>query len=298
MAAFAKDIKSAGASIRKHGLKVESLYIGGGTPTSLPEKHFEAMLNMATENFLQDATTEFTVEAGRPDSISDEKIRLMKNFGVNRVSVNPQTMNERTLKIIGRRHSPQDVIDMFRKLRAAGDFHINMDVIVGLPGESAMDMADTMAKIAELMPDSVTLHSLTLKRGSKLKEILDENPQEASQFPRDEEIHKMYAVAVDYTKKMNLRPYYLYRQGNIKGELDNVGFCRENAESLYNVKIIAESQTIIGVGGAASTKVIDRKADRLIGSFNPKDLVIYMRDIDKYIQKRAALIDEIYGRNL
>ena len=292
---FFRDMAAAAAAVKRHRLTVENVYIGGGTPTSLPEDMFAKLLATTTKLFASDALREFTLEAGRPDTVTTEKIAAMKKFGVTRVSVNPQTMNGATLRRIGRQHTPEDIINMFGELRAAGNFHINMDVILGLPGETATDTADTMSKIAALKPDSITLHALTLKRGSRLKTLLDETPQDAPTLPTDEETRRMYETAMRYVNDLGMRPYYLYRQGYMKGDLDNVGCCREGKESRYNIKIMAESQTIIGIGGAAATKVADKKAGRLKSTFNPKDLIIYMRDADAYIKKRDALLAEVYG---
>lgn len=293
MAAFQKDVASAKESIAKHGLAVESIYVGGGTPTSLPNEFFARMMKLVTDAFKSENLAEFTVEAGRPDSITPEKIVCMKKSGVTRVSVNPQTMRQKTLDIIGRRHTPDDIERMTLAFRNSGGFHINMDVILGLPGETADDVKFTMKKIAALAPDSVTLHTLTLKRGSRLKMLLDEN--ESVDLPSAEETRKMYREAMNATDAMGMSPYYLYRQGRMKGDLDNVGCAPNGKESFYNIKIISECQTIIGVGGAATTKVLDRRENRLKSAFNAKDLITYLGRIDYYTKKRAALIDEIYS---
>ncbi len=292
--AFGRDLTAAAQAVRQHGLKVENIYVGGGTPTALPEDLFAKMLAAVTANFAGGALREFTVEAGRPDTVTDAKIAAMKGCGVTRVSVNPQTMNGETLKRIGRQHTPEEIIAMFNALRAAGDFHINMDVILGLPGETATDTAHTMAEIAALKPDSVTLHALTLKRGSRLKSLFIEG-ESPPLLPTKDETRRMYETALGYTAAMGMEPYYLYRQGYMKGDLDNVGCALPGKMSRYNIKIMAESQTIIGIGGAAATKVVDKRAGRLKAVFNPKDLIIYLRDTDMYIQKRAALLKEIYG---
>ena len=295
MEVFTRDVTAARNAIRRNNLKVDNIYIGGGTPTSLPDGFFADMMNLVTDCFWRDESQESTVEAGRPDTITDEKINTMAKCHVNRVSLNPQTMKERTLKIIGRQHTPEEIIDKFRRLRATELFHINMDIIIGLPGEDAADVADTMANIAALNPDSLTVHTLTLKRGSHLKYLFDETPADAPILPSDGEMQKMYNEATLAAKNMGMTPYYLYRQGAMKGNLDNIGFCRDDTVSRYNIKIMAERQTIIGTGGAASTKIMDRKANRLHSVFNPKDLTVYMREIDGYIKKRDELIDKYCG---
>lgn len=289
-----KDMTAAKDAIRHYGFHVQNIYVGGGTPTSLPDDFFAEMLDMVYNDFHEPSTVEFTVEAGRPDSITPGKIETMKRLGVTRVSVNPQTMQEKTLKRIGRQHTPEDVVRMFHALREAGIPHINMDLILGLPGETAADVRDTMEKVTALGPDDITLHALALKRGSRLKLLMEEQHVE---LPSDEETRRMSEVAMAYVKKLGMRPYYLYRQGYMSGDLENVGCCRDGAEGMYNIQIMEEHQTIIGIGGAATTKVVDFRRKRMKSSFNAKDLVTYLRDIDIYIEKRRELLDEAYGDN-
>uniref|UniRef100_UPI0026ECE500 coproporphyrinogen dehydrogenase HemZ n=1 Tax=Selenomonas ruminantium TaxID=971 RepID=UPI0026ECE500 len=239
--------------------------------------------------FYHDNLAEFTVEAGRPDSITPEKIAAMRDYKVTRVSVNPQTMQQRTLKVIGRQHTPEAVVEMFHALRAAGIPHINMDLILGLPGETAADVDDTLAKVTALNPDDITLHALALKRGSRLKLIMEERHVD---LPGAEETRKMAETAMGYMERFGYVPYYLYRQGYMAGDLENIGCARKGAEGMYNIQIMEEHQTIIGIGGAATSKVVDFKNKRMKSSFNAKDLVTYLRDIDSYIEKRRALLDE------
>ena len=215
----------------------------------------------------------------------------MKRHRVTRVSVNPQSMQERTLRRIGRRHTPAEVVRMLCDLRAAYDVHINMDVILGLPGETAEDVASTMAQVTALAPDDITLHALAIKRGSQLRRMMEETHVA---LPSGEETMRMSAVATDAVRRAGYRPYYLYRQGYMSGDLENVGYARPGAESMYNVQIMEERQTIIGIGGAATTKVIGVRGDRMRSVFNAKDLTTYLRDIDIYIEKRRALLREEY----
>lgn len=292
MAVLKKDMEAAKEAVRHYGFRVQNIYVGGGTPTSLPDDFFAEMLDMVYNDFHEPSTVEFTVEAGRPDSITPGKIETMKRLGVTRVSVNPQTMQAKTLRRIGRQHTPEDVVTMFRALREAGIPHINMDLILGLPGETAEDVRDTMEKVTALGPDDITLHALALKRGSRLKRLMEEQHVE---LPSDEETRRMSEIAMSYVKKLGMRPYYLYRQGYMSGDLENVSCCRDGAEGMYNIQIMEEHQTIIGIGGAATTKVVDFRRQRMKSSFNAKDLVTYLRDIDIYIEKRRELLDEAYG---
>lgn len=291
MEVFHKDLAAVKQAVADYGFKVQSIYVGGGTPTSLPDDYFREMLTTVREAFYGPYTVEFTVEAGRPDSMSADKIRTMVDMQVTRVSVNPQTMQQRTLKRIGRNHTPEAIVTMFHDLRRAGIPEINMDLIIGLPGEGVDDIRDTMEKIIALGPDDITLHSLALKRGSVLKMNLEDY-----ELPDDNTCRQMFSTAMEFIARAGMKPYYLYRQGYMRGQLENVGCCRQGAESIYNIQIMEEHQTILGIGGAATSKVVNFREKRLKSSFNAKDLITYLRDIDIYIEKRAALIAEAYDR--
>ncbi len=296
MNVLTRDIESAATSIKIYGLKVQTIYIGGGTPTALPEKFFAEMLETVHKNFYGAGVEEFTVEGGRPDTITSEKISVMKNFDVTRVSVNPQTMQQRTLDFIGRKHSVEDFIRAFKELRAAGDWKINTDLILGLPGEKLDDFKDSLEKVIALEPDDITLHALAIKRGSKLQmRISDEiNRLEDFNLPSDKEVREMENFAEKILRGKKFLPYYLYRQGYSGGQIENVGWCRRGAEGIYNVQMMGERQTILGVGGAASTKVPDSINKRIQTAFNAKDLTTYLRDFEKYIARREKILSEIY----
>lgn len=298
MTVLKRDLDSARNDVERYDLKVQSIYIGGGTPTSLPDDHFERVLDWTVDAFDGRNVEEFTVECGRPDTISPSKIELMKKFNVSRVSVNPQSMQQRTLDRIGRRHSPDDIIRAFNELRGASDWQINMDLILGLPGEHLDDVVDSLKKVLALEPDDVTLHALALKRGSRLQIELDDEGRALSEFnlPSDEEVRSMGLSTEKMLRAAGYEPYYLYRQGYISGQLENVGWSRAGAIGIYNVQIMDEQQTIIGIGGAASTKVTDKKNSRLLSTFHPKDLLIYLREIDHYIEKRSVLLASIYQK--
>ena len=285
-----KEIMAVRGAMDRYGLKVQNIYIGGGTPTSLPDELFEEMMEMAKAAFYHPAVREFTVEAGRPDSLSPNKIQTMTACHVNRVSVNPQTMQTRTLRLIGRHHTPEDIVTAYQSLRAAGIPSVNMDVILGLPEETVADVQDTMEKIAALGPDDITLHTLAIKRGSELKRNLA-----TTELPTGTQVKKMFAIAADSVIKQGLTPYYLYRQGYQSGQLENIGYCRPGRESLYNMQIMEERQTILGIGGAATSKIVDPHTGRMNTSFNAKDLKSYLDGVDTYIKKRAVLLSKAYG---
>ena len=297
MTALTRDIKAAADAINRYGLRVQTIYIGGGTPTALPEKFFAEMLAAVHENFHGAGVEEFTVECGRPDTITAEKISALKKFSVTRVSVNPQTMHQRTLDIIGRKHSVADVVRAYRELRGAGDWLINMDLIIGLPGENFADFKVTLEKILELQPDDVTIHSLAIKRGSRLQmRLADElDTREDYNLPSDAEVQRMSEHAAKILREENFFPYYLYRQGYMSGQAENIGWCRRGAEGIYNVQIMGERQTILGVGAAASTKVPDFAAKKILTAFNAKDLATYLRELERYIARREKILAQVYG---
>ena len=296
MAALTRDIEAAADAINRYGFRVQTIYVGGGTPTALPEKFFVDMLAKVHTSFNGAGVDEFTVECGRPDTITDDKIAAMKNFGVTRVSVNPQSMHQRTLDFIGRLHTVEDVTRAFDALRAAGKFQINMDLIAGLPGERLADFAESLDKVLALAPDDVTIHALAIKRGSKLQTRLADkiNRLEDFDLPDDDEIRKMAEHAEKILRAEKFSPYYLYRQDHSGGQIENVGWCRKGAAGVYNVQIMGERQTIIGVGAAASTKVPDPVNKKIQTAFNAKDLTTYLRGVDKYIARRDDVLAMVY----
>lgn len=296
MEVLTRDIEAAAQEIKLYGFKVQTIYIGGGTPTALPENFFAEMLEKVFNAFHGESVEEFTVECGRPDTINTAKISTMKHFQVSRVSVNPQTMQQKTLDRIGRQHSVEQVLTAFSELRDLTDFKINMDLILGLPGETSDDVKDSLEKVLRLNPDDITLHALALKRGSKLQtQLADEvSTLEEFELPSDEEVRKMSDATEKILREKNYLPYYLYRQGYISGGIENIGWCKRGAEGIYNVQIMDEQQTILGVGAAASTKVPNNKEKCLQSSFHAKDLETYLRDIEKYIDNREKVLAEVY----
>ena len=296
MAVLTRDVEAAADSIKRYGFKVQTVYIGGGTPTALPEQFFAEMMATVHDKICAEGVAEFTVECGRPDTITAEKIAVMKSFGVTRVSVNPQTMHQRTLDLIGRKHTVEDVTRAFNDLRAAGDWLINMDLIIGLPSERLADFAATLEQILALKPDDITIHSLAIKRGSKLQTRLADKLNTLADFdlPSDAEVRKMAEHASKALRGAGYVPYYLYRQGYMSGQIENVGWSRRGAESIYNVQIMGERQTILGIGAAASTKVPDPVNKRIQTAFHAKDLKTYVRDAEHYIQRREKVLAEVY----
>ncbi len=262
---------------------MKNIYIGGGTPTSLNEAQLERLLQKVEELFHPDETMEYTVEAGRPDTITREKLRLMKTYGVNRISINPQTMNDKTLMAVGRKHNVEDICRVFREAREEGHENINMDLILGLPGETAEDVRHTMEEIRKLEPDNVTVHTLAVKRASRLREELDQHDMTTA-----DTLEEMLNIAAEYAGKMGMEPYYMYRQKNMVGNFENVGYCHPGKEGVYNVQIMEEKQTILAAGAGASTKTVDPETDRIERVFNVKSIEDYIGRIDEMIERKRT----------
>lgn len=287
LAALRREIEAVRCFFIRQGLQVQTLYIGGGTPTSLPDEDFAKLLADVRLAFQGNALQEFTVEAGRPDTITRDNLAIMQEHGVTRISINPQTMREHTLLAIGRAHRPADVERAFRLAREAGFQNINMDIIAGLPGETAQDMAYTLTCIGELAPDNLTVHTLAVKRGSHLKE------QSGYTLPEGRIVGEMLRLCSAAAQAWGLRPYYLYRQKYMAGNLENVGYALHGKECLYNIQIMEERQSIFGLGAAAATKAVDPGGWRLESCYNPKDVATYITDPDTYVERKLALVRRV-----
>lgn len=262
---------------------IESIYIGGGTPTSLNEKQLERLLCLVDKHFK--GAAEYTVEAGRPDTITYDKLRILKDHNVGRISINPQTLNDKTLELIGRKHSVKMFYDAFELARRAGHSHINTDIILGLPGEGEAEVINTMEGLKGLFPESITVHTLAVKRASRLKETLEKYP--LTDF---ENMEKFIDISREYTRSMNMEPYYMYRQKNMVGNFENVGYCKENCQCIYNVAIMEEKQSIIALGAGGSTKIVDNSLNKIERVFNVKSADDYIARIDEMIDRKRRYI--------
>lgn len=267
------------------GLKVQNIYIGGGTPTVLGTAALKALLDFIDVNFELGQVHEYTLEAGRPDTLDREKLLAIRDSAVNRISINPQTMNDTTLKLIGRNHTSDDVARVFHLARDIGFENINMDVIMGLPGEESLMFEHTLQQIRELSPENLTVHSLAIKRASGLA-----MEKEAYRRITGDEAEKMMETAVKYAEEMGMHPYYLYRQKNIAGNLENTGFCKPGRESLYNVQIMEEKQSILAVGAGSVTKVVYPGENRIERATNVKSVEEYIKRTDEMFARKKALI--------
>ncbi|HCT64824.1 MAG TPA: coproporphyrinogen dehydrogenase HemZ [Lachnospiraceae bacterium] len=263
--------------------KLMTIYIGGGTPTSLNEAQLERLLCEVKNSFATNLALEYTVEAGRPDTITREKLEILKKYGVSRISINPQTMNQKTLDIIGRKHTVEEVRTVFEMAREVGFDNINMDLILGLPEETIQDVVHTMEEIYKLNPDSLTVHTLAVKRASRLKEKFDNYTLTESGL-----LEKMIEISANCAEKMNMKPYYMYRQKNMIGNFENVGYCREGMECIYNVEIMEEKQTIIALGAGGTTKVYDSKTNQLTRVFNVKSVEDYTSRLQEMLERKQV----------
>lgn len=289
ISALSRDIDEIAKLVDRYGLLVQNVYVGGGTPTSLKGKYFDWLLDTVSKAFITDFTREFTVEAGRPDSIDNEHIASMRRYKVSRVSINPQTMQTRTLNLIGRKHTVQDIIDVFYMMKKADIPVINMDIIAGLPGETAKDMENTMQQLQKLNPDNLTVHTLAIKKGSSLKENLMDYP-----LPSALETREMLLIAANYAHKLDMKPYYLYRQKYMTGNMENIGYSKINLECLYNIQVLEERQTIIGIGPAAATKAVNTANWHLDSFYYPKDVKTYIANLDRYLTRRSQILSELF----
>lgn len=281
--ALEKEIKALNKYINK--FDVESIYIGGGTPTSLDEKQFNRFLNIIRENIKK--PKEYTIEAGRADTITKIKLEDMLSFGATRISINPQTLNDKTLKIIGRNHLEKDFNEAFFLAREVGHNNINTDIILGLTDEKIKDVLYTLDGIKKINPESLTVHTLALKRASKLKkDLYNFNP---SSFY---EMQQMVNYSSYYAQQMGMIPYYMYRQKNMIGNFENVGYCKKGLECIYNIQIMEEKQTIISFGAGATSKFYFEENNLIKRIFNTKSVEDYIERIDEMIYKKINIIEK------
>ena len=277
-----KEIKFLGEQLK--GRELNTVYIGGGTPTTLKPDQMDRLITSLKENFDFSTVREFTVEAGRPDSITEEKLKTLKKHNVSRISINPQTMNQKTLDLIGRKHTVEETKQAFSMAREAGHDNINMDLIVGLPGEDIEDVRHTMEELRKLDPDSITVHSLAVKRAARLKLFRD--TYEEIGLKNSQEIMDL---TYRYCVEQGVYPYYLYRQKNMAGNFENVGYAKVDKAGIYNILIMEEKQTILAAGAGASTKFVFA-SDHIERVENVKDVKQYIERIDEMIERKHSFM--------
>ena len=283
--ALEKEMEWVAASC-KHK-RLISIYVGGGTPSSISAEHMERLCTMIEKSFNLESLREYTIEAGRPDSITFDKLLVMKNHGVTRISINPQTMNEETLKTIGRAHTPKQTVEAMELARSAGCDNINMDLIVGLPGEDESAVRRTLLQIKELKPESLTVHTLAIKRAANLTQQMD-----TYKSTLRSDIDRQLAAVTETAYNLGLEPYYLYRQKNMTGNLENVGYSKVGLECLYNILIMEERMDIIGLGAGSSSKIVVRPGQDNVTEGTRIDRIENCKSVDDYLSR----IDEMIGR--
>lgn len=261
-----------------------TLYIGGGTPTSLSDKDFEKLLSIVDKHIDKKNLIEYTVEAGRPDTIDKEKLLAMKNHGVTRISINPQTFNQKTLDLIGRKHTVEDIATKYYMARDLGFDNINMDIIIGLPNEHIWNVLYTLHKIKKLNPDSLTVHSLALKRAARLNLELNSwmSGYYLAGLNSNLDINLMFNSSRKCADSIGLKPYYLYRQKNMAGNLENVGFSRPYKECIYNIMMMEERHSVYGFGTGSSKLVFYEPGNKRVETIEGyKSVIDYIKNLDK-----------------
>lgn len=283
------EIRYCGLRMRETGLWPESVYIGGGTPTTLSPDQLDRLLTEVETHIDLTCTKEFTVEAGRPDTITEEKLKVLKQHGIARISINPQSMKKRTLELIGRSHEPEDILDAFQKSDCAGISMINADIIAGLPEETPEDYSDTLETILRLSPENITVHTLAVKRASRL---MNQDPD--YHYRQGRIVSEMLEMGSRMLKEAGYRPYYLYRQKHMAGSFENVGYCKGDTPCIYNIRIMEEQQTVIALGAGGISKVYFPAENRLERVPNVTNYEVYIdRIVEMLERKEENLFKEV-----
>lgn len=291
MKALHQEIKEIGQFMNREGLIADNIYIGGGTPTVLSLEKLDLLLKNVKRDIPTASQLEYTMEAGRPDSITLENLRIIKEAGINRLCINPQTLNDETLNVIGRKHSTADFIQAFNLARQVGFRTINSDLIIGLPGEKAADVRKSLERLLPLRPENVTVHTMAIKRGSRLMEELEDIV-----LPQAKEVEKMLVVSQEMLLKADYKPYYLYRQQRILAHLENTGYTLSGHVSPYNIQMIEERQNIFGLGAGASSKFVSLDQNIIKKVYNPKDPKTYIDKVTELIQEKIAKMRTVLTR--
>ena len=283
LAALDQEIDAAAGYLREAGAKVRTIYIGGGTPTTLSAPQLEHLITHLRQVLELDRLAEFTVEAGRPDTITADKMAVLRDLGVDRVSVNPQTMQDEVLRAMGRSHTAADILTAYDIVRKSGIPIVNMDLIAGLPKDSVTGFRNTLDTVLSLDPENITVHTLALKKGARLM-------MEREGLPTGEETSAMLDYAWDALRAAGQIPYYLYRQKYMSGALENIGWCKPGTEGLYNICIMEELHSILALGAGGSTKLTNPTTGKVVRLTNPKYPQQYMERIDQICRDKAELV--------
>ena len=281
--ALSQEIAATGKVLEEAGLRVRTIYFGGGTPTTLTAPQLDRLMGELADHMDLSGCTEYTVEAGRPDTITREKLAVLAKRGCGRVSVNPQTMEDHVLSAMGRAHRSADILEAYRLVRESGIPCVNMDLIAGLPADSVDGFRSSLDRVLELAPENITVHTLALKKGSRLME-------EGSAIPSGGDVAAMLDYAWSALRSAGQAPYYLYRQKYMSGSFENVGWCLPGTESLYNICMMEELHTILSLGGGGMTKLVDPAAGRIVRIANPKYPKEYLERIDAVCDEKAQAV--------
>ena len=282
-----REIRHVGARMRAEGIGVSTLYIGGGTPTTLSAEQLASLMGTLKESLDLRGLMEYTVEAGRPDTLDEEKLRVLREYGADRVSINPQSMNDRVLEMVGRRHSAADALRAFRQARDVGFAAINMDLIAGLCGDDPDSFLASLNQIISLKPENITVHTLALKKGADLFQDRGALPDAAS-------VAEMLSRGETLLREVGYLPYYLYRQKYMSGSFENVGWTKPSFDGLYNIYMMEELQSILALGGGGMTKIM-LPDGRLERQHNPKAPQQYIARIDDTLMQKDAVIQRLKG---
>ena len=278
-----REVEYTGKLLRESGRHVRTLYMGGGTPTTLSSAQMARLLDAVNRQFDLSRCLEFTVEGGRPDTLDAEKLRVIKNGGATRISINPQTMSDAVLKAVGRRHTARQTAEVFALAREAGFDDINMDLIAGLPTDTAEGFAESLRQVMDLGPSNITVHTLALKKGADLF-------QRRVALPSQADVARMLEDAEARLRAADFAPYYLYRQKYMSGSFENVGWCKPGYTGLYNIYMMEELHTILSLGGGGMNK-INLPEEKLARYHNPKYPQDYIQRIDTILRQK----DEIFA---
>ena len=283
-----EELKFIGEEVKKTGLTLTTVYFGGGTPTTLSAQQLDQVCTAVEDNFDLSHIKEYTVEAGRPDTITREKLEVLKQHRVSRISINPQTFNDEVLEKIGRRHTVQETIDKFWMAREVGFDNINMDLIAGLPGDSVESFRSTIDRILELSPENVTVHTLSIKRSANYGSSWEER-RKALELAQ--QVEAMVSYAQEQLMAHGLMPYYLYKQRNTLGNLENTGYCKPGCEGRYNIYIMDETQTILAAGAGSTSKLKSNRTGKLERIFNYKYPFEYVDHFEEAIRRKKRVVD-------
>ena len=281
-----KEIEYTANLLKSTDYRIVGLYFGGGTPTTLPAKDLKTIFDKCFEMFDLSALREFTVEAGRPDTIDEEKLVAMKNSGVTRISINPQTMNDEILNIIGRAHTVDEIYGSFELARKCGFDNINMDLIAGLPTETLEQFRHSLDSVIGLEPECITVHTMSIKRGSRLHEQLGDYA-----LTNPEAVKDMVDYSLDKLTQNKYFPYYLYRQKHMVGDLENIGYSKNGCECLYNIMIMEETNSIVSLGCGGVTKIVNLPNDKIERVFNVKEAMDYVTRTDEMCRRKDVILD-------